>query len=253
MRYGIDIIIRDDKNFISLSEINEIEDYTLYLKHLFLNHFEYRDHNFVLNDYLDVFQIPLQPLKDNLQSQTYECFEDDIAKYDLYEKALLRAFNKFKETGYLQIEKLKEVEKGNTKIIESRKNKTLNVCLVGAGRGPIMRRIILASISSGININPILVEKNKNAYNTLLHLKKNEPNIFGNVKMYFGDMRNMQFEFKMDIIVSELLGSFGDNELSPECLKDIEKNLDDDGIMIPYSYTSYIRPVSYPINWFNVI
>ena len=26
MRYGIDIIIRDDKNFISLSEINEIEE-----------------------------------------------------------------------------------------------------------------------------------------------------------------------------------------------------------------------------------
>lgn len=33
-----------------------------------------------------------------------------------------------------------------------------------------------------------------------------------------GDMRHLQLEEKADILVSELLGSFGDNELSPECL-----------------------------------
>ena len=32
------------------------------------------------------------------------------------------------------------------------------------------------------------------------------------------DMRQFHPEEKADIIVSELLGSFGDNELSPECL-----------------------------------
>ena len=31
-------------------------------------------------------------------------------------------------------------------------------------------------------------------------------------------MRDWKPESKVDIIVSELLGSFGDNELSPECL-----------------------------------
>ena len=38
------------------------------------------------------------------------------------------------------------------------------------------------------------------------------------VKLVFGDMRLIDVPEKVDILVSELLGSFGDNELSPECL-----------------------------------
>lgn len=34
----------------------------------------------------------------------------------------------------------------------------------------------------------------------------------------FGDMRKVDVPEKADILVSELLGSFGDNEASPECL-----------------------------------
>lgn len=35
------------------------------------------------------------------------------------------------------------------------------------------------------------------------------------------DMREWNAPEKADIIVSELLGSFGDNELSPECLDNV--------------------------------
>ena len=38
------------------------------------------------------------------------------------------------------------------------------------------------------------------------------------MKLLFGDMRFIGVPEKADILVSELLGSFGDNELSPECL-----------------------------------
>jgi type II protein arginine methyltransferase len=38
------------------------------------------------------------------------------------------------------------------------------------------------------------------------------------------------------IKVSELLGSFGDNELSPECLDGAQKFLKSDGISIPSWY-----------------
>jgi hypothetical protein len=38
------------------------------------------------------------------------------------------------------------------------------------------------------------------------------------VELLFGDMRSLALPEPADIIVSELLGSFGDNELSPECL-----------------------------------
>ena len=39
------------------------------------------------------------------------------------------------------------------------------------------------------------------------------------------DMREWDAPEKADILVSELLGSFGDNELSPECLDGAQKFL----------------------------
>lgn len=39
------------------------------------------------------------------------------------------------------------------------------------------------------------------------------------------DMRSWNPPFKVDIIISELLGSFGDNELSPECLDGVQRVL----------------------------
>lgn len=49
-----------------------------------------------------------------------------------------------------------------------------------------------------------------------------------------------------DIVVSELLGSFGDNELSPECLDGVQQCgiLKDDCVSIPQNYTAFIVPVS---------
>lgn len=43
-----------------------------------------------------------------------------------------------------------------------------------------------------------------------------------------------------DIIVSELLGSFGDNELSPECLDGVTSFMNAETICIPRSYRSFI-------------
>jgi type II protein arginine methyltransferase len=52
---------------------------------------------------------------------------------------------------------------------------------------------------------------------------------------------------KVDILVSELLGSFGDNELSPECLDGIQHVLAPRyGISIPSSYTAHVSPISTP-------
>lgn len=41
--------------------------------------------------YEDFLQCPLQPLMDNLESQTYEVFERDPIKYSQYEKAIKEA------------------------------------------------------------------------------------------------------------------------------------------------------------------
>lgn len=46
-----------------------------------------------------------------------------------------------------------------------------------------------------------------------------------NVTIVDSDMREWKAPEEADIIVSELLGSFGDNELSPECLDGAQKFL----------------------------
>ncbi|KIW11913.1 hypothetical protein PV08_09186 [Exophiala spinifera] len=53
--------------------------------------------------------------------------------------------------------------------------------------------------------------------------------------------------YKIDILVSELLGSFADNELSPECLDGVQHLMNPvHGISIPASYTAHITPIAAP-------
>ncbi|KAJ1915068.1 hypothetical protein H4219_004496 [Mycoemilia scoparia] len=76
-------------------------------------------------------------------------------------------------------------------------------------------------------------------------LEKNNAEIWGNqVKLVYADMREWSPPEKAHILASELLGSFGDNELSPECLDGAQSCLRSDGVCIPQEYTSYIAPIS---------
>lgn len=56
-------------------------------------------------------------------------------------------------------------------------------------------------------------------------------------------MRTFNPPEKADILISELLGSLGCNELSPECLDGAQQHLKPNGISIPTSYTSYVNPI----------
>ena len=66
------------------------------------------------------------------------------------------------------------------------------------------------------------------------------------------DMRAWQAPEQADILVSELLGSFGDNELSPECLDGAQRFLKPDGISIPCAYTSHLQPITSAKLWGEV-
>ncbi|KHJ39964.1 hypothetical protein D918_09983 [Trichuris suis] len=55
-------------------------------------------------------------------------------------------------------------------------------------------------------------------------------------------MRSVDLPVKADIMISEMLGSFGDNELSPECLDGALHLLKEDGISIPCCYESFVSP-----------
>lgn len=168
--------------------------------------------------YYDYLQSPLQPLAHNLGSQTYETFEKDPVKYLAYEKAVRQCLldHEYKETPVVMV--------------------------LGAGRGPLVKQCLRASEASGKKIRVIAVEKNPNAVVTLRNMKQ-EPG-WEKVTVIASDMRDMDDRIKADILVSELLGSFGDNELSPECLDGANKVLKADGVCIPQSYTSFIAPLS---------
>jgi len=67
------------------------------------------------------------------------------------------------------------------------------------------------------------IEKNPNAYVHLLRHNRDTWN--GQVTVIKSDMRSWNPPFAVDILISELLGSFGDNELSPECLDGVQRVL----------------------------
>ena len=100
------------------------------------------------------------------------------------------------------------------------------------------------------------VEKNVNAVNTLRNMVLSED--MKNVTILSGDMRNVQKKgsygasHPADIVVSELLGSFSDNQLSPECLYPTERFGHSGTIYIPGYYRSLFRPMSSQILWESV-
>ncbi|KAG6844122.1 hypothetical protein H0H87_009609 [Tephrocybe sp. NHM501043] len=168
--------------------------------------------------YQDYLQAPLQPLMDNLQSVTYQTFEQDPVKYRQYEEAMYRA------------------------LIEWQGEEPIVFCVAGAGRGPLVARCLTAIERSRRSATIYAVEKNPNAYVTLQDRKTRE---WGDkVQLVFGDMRFIDVPEPADILVSELLGSFGDNELSPECLDGAMRFLKSTGISIPSSYTAHLAPLS---------
>ena len=191
--------------------------------------------------YKDTLQLPLQPLMDNLESQTYEVFERDPIKYSQYELAIIKALNDL-----ILIKQQNLIESNN---IETSDTSELVVMVVGAGRGPLVACTLSAALITNIKVKIYAIEKNQNAIITLKNRVITEN--WTNVTIISHDMRTWKYPELADLIVSELLGSFGDNELSPECLDGAQRFLNKNGIMIPSNYTSYLAPMSSSKLWMN--
>lgn len=121
----------------------------------------------------------------------------------------------------------------------------LVVMVLGAGRGPLVSAAIKAEgtlrhrrNNDAICFRLFAVEKNENAIVTLKFM--NDTYWRQRVRVVCSDMRSFRPDFQADIVISELLGSFGDNELSPECLDGARHIMKPTTINIPQSYTSYL-------------
>ncbi|KAF7629204.1 ATP synthase subunit beta [Meloidogyne graminicola] len=66
--------------------------------------------------------------------------------------------------------------------------------------------------------------------------------IQSDMRSLFSFLESKEIE-RPDIIVSELLGSFGDNELCPECLDGVNNILKENTICIPSSYRNFLTPI----------
>eukprot|EP01091_Cochliopodium_minus_P015932 TRINITY_DN5805_c0_g1_i2.p1 TRINITY_DN5805_c0_g1~~TRINITY_DN5805_c0_g1_i2.p1 ORF type:complete len:381 (-),score=102.68 TRINITY_DN5805_c0_g1_i2:783-1925(-) len=96
--------------------------YVNYLNYLRTTRVPYTEQEKFEYPYRDYLQVPLQPLMDNLESQTYEVFEQDPVKYAKYELAVYQALLDIPES-----------------------QKDILIMVVGAGRGPLVRESISAS------------------------------------------------------------------------------------------------------------
>uniref|UniRef100_UPI00398E339B protein arginine N-methyltransferase 5 n=1 Tax=Pristiophorus japonicus TaxID=55135 RepID=UPI00398E339B len=201
----------------------EFRSYLQYLEYLNQHRPPPNSYETFAKGYEDYLQCPLQPLMDNLESQTYEIFEKDPIKYSQYQQAVYKCL----------LDRIPEEEKDtNVQVL----------MVLGAGRGPLVNASLRAARQADRKIRVYAIEKNINAVVTLQNWKYEE---WGEqVTVVSCDMRDWESPVQADIIVSELLGSFGDNELSPECLDGAQRFLKDDGISIPSEYTSYLAPIS---------
>ena len=201
-------------------------------------------------EYLDVLQKPLQPLADHLLHSTYETFEKDPVKYQQYQTACAAALQEFVQ---------QTMTTTTTTTTTNNNSSCTNVFVVGAGRGPLVSRVIhaylgLSSTSEGQPPAPLTVyciEKNPSAV-LYLKAKAAQDALWKAVRVVVvqADLRYLtpdQVEQQTaDVVVSELLGSFGCNELSPECLDAFYDSpvCRPDTLQIPSRYTSYLAPVS---------
>jgi protein arginine N-methyltransferase 5 len=220
--------------------------------------------------YEDTLQAPLQPLMDNLEAQTYETFERDPMKYIGYEEAITKAITVLLKKRTMErtsavsarsVHASSQMDTSEGSVTASAAKDghaqdgdgcsdspiTLVLTVVGAGRGPLVAAALSASATTGVPVRVYAVEKNSNAVYTLRSRAQTE--CWHNVTIVSTDMRDWQPAELCDIMISELLGSFGDNELSPECLDGAQKCLKSDGISIPQSYTSFIAPIATSKLW----
>ncbi|XP_062515468.1 protein arginine N-methyltransferase 5-like isoform X2 [Corticium candelabrum] len=202
-----------------------IQTYHQYINHLYQTMTPPDEVELFGKGYEDFLQNPLQPLMDNLESQTYEVFEKDPVKYTQYQKAIYFAL----------VDRVSDDQRDTVVSV---------VMVVGAGRGPLVRAALAAAERAERLIKIYAVEKNPNAIITLRNMTLHEWK--DKVTIISSDMRDWKAPEKADILVSELLGSFSDNELSPECLDGAQLALKDDGISIPSQYASYVAPLCAP-------
>jgi protein arginine N-methyltransferase 5 len=253
------------------SRAQSVSVYQQYLAHLARIHPPLSELEVFEQPYWDYLQTPLQPLMDHLESSIYDTFEKDPHKYALYERAINVALHH--ESALIDkrqrvqslTEKMNDVVRHTMCLAEPDPSLEVIIVVLGAGRGPLVQCALQAATQARALARVFAIEKNPHAVVTLRNrvyaarLKLAEKyrstddwialhNDWAHVTVFEGDARTWTPPSgvtlpKADLVVSEMLGSFGDNESSPECLATIDRFLAPHGLSIPRDSVSYLTPI----------
>ncbi|KAG0687832.1 methyltransferase protein [Pichia californica] len=185
-----------------------------------------------------ILQSPLEPIIENLENLTYKVFEQDTFKYEQYERAIIKA------------------------LIDLQKNWISNtkphILFLGPGRGPLIQRFFSALKFLSISPSDFIItaiERNPNVMIMLNQRNIQQWNSHVNIlNVNSNDYVNLQYRLEnppFNMVISELIGSFGCNELMPECIDSISTNelCNSDCIFIPQDLHCYVSPVYSPKLW----
>mmetsp|Transcript_325 Transcript_325/g.598 ORF Transcript_325/g.598 Transcript_325/m.598 type:complete len:732 (-) Transcript_325:1361-3556(-) len=156
----------------------------------------------------------------------FEAGEGDTVKWIKYEEALKRCFDDRSNAS------------GGGAIV---------VVVLGAGRGGLVQAVLNAATSTGTVIDEVYALE-ANAYARMAIQSRRDSQGVSWKKVSVGGIDERSWKSvllkKADFVVSELIGSFGDNELLPELLDSIRTAVKPDAIIIPSAFTSYIAPLN---------
>lgn len=179
---------------------------------------------------------PLWPPWSNVE---YEALERDTAKYFLYYCAINAACSDF---------------------AKERPNTIINILVLGPGRGRLVEysidclnmnnlKGVIQVIESNVSCCNVLEEKYSDVTNVYVHPPmtiRDSDEILSYIqsKSASSSIKLLSKDKNIDIIVSELFGSFPDNEFMPEILRTcIELFGTEKCFSIPAEYESFIMPV----------
>ena len=232
--------------------------------------------------YQDYLQAPLQPLTVNLESITYEVFEKDPVKYAWYERAVARALHDWIEQGKPTSNPdgrvvVAVVGAGRgplvTRALKASRDVDVDIDMWALEKNPnafvLLQRHNQTTWNQQVNLvksdmrtwrgplRPANMPTPRRIYNTEDIEAEDEDEVFTTAadspkrpsatEAHDVTEPAQPIPYKIDILISELLGSFADNELSPECLDGVQHLMNPvHGISIPSSYTAHITPIAAP-------
>ncbi|KAI3640560.1 hypothetical protein MIR68_001438 [Amoeboaphelidium protococcarum] len=209
-----------------------VDNIVQYKQQLALNRNEYQQK---VDQYHDILQVPMKPASDYLSDYSYNMFLEDRVKYDQYRNAFIQ---------WLQC---------NNSL------QSYSILNVGTGsQAPLIFQFIQAIKVVGFDIRKFkfyAMDRNIYAARALYRLIIKYELQHVVICLPPADIRHVNREYfteadphfgGFDLVISELLGSFGDNELCPECLHPTQKFLKAGSHQqyIPYKYSSYIQPIT---------